>query len=136
MHQTQLFSFRAIFGRACFLCGRFRCLGTFSREPHWDYSHNLVSESSEQSTFKRLGSEISDHIPCGAPIHRQLTLLDAVGNKEKANVNMLRALAARSLAILFEKYGTVVVLVKEILLDLIALSFNKIPCPTDQRVRV
>jgi hypothetical protein len=49
--------------------------------------------------------------------------------KEVTDVDMLCALADRSLAIPFEKDGTLIVLIDDVLGDLIALGFQEISCP-------
>jgi len=49
---------------------------------------------------------------------------------------MLRALAARSLAVLLQKNSTLVVLEQNIVLNVVALGFHEIPGPTDRRHEV
>ena len=65
-----------------------------------DHSHDLVSELLEQSALGWLCHIVSDHVPRGAPFHSQLLLVNAIRYEIVTNIDVLRALAARSFAIL------------------------------------
>jgi hypothetical protein len=54
-----------------------------------------------------------------------------IGNKEIPDVNVLRALAARSFPILLQNNCALVVLEQNILFDTISLRLHKIPSPTN-----
>ena len=69
---------------------------------HGTDSHDLVPESLKQRTLGGLGHEISNHVSSRAPFDRQLSLVNAVSDKEETDVDMFGALAAGSLAILLK----------------------------------
>ena len=97
----------------------------------WDYSHYLVLELLEKSALGGFGHEVGNHIAGWAPLHGQLLFINPIRYKEVADMDMLRALAARSLAIPFEKDGTFIVLVDNVFSDLVALGLQEISCPAD-----
>ena len=94
-------------------------------------AHNLVAESSEKCTLERFGHVVGDHVPGGTPLDGKFLFVDSICHEEKSNIDVLRALAARSFAILFQKDGTLIVLVDDICCDGVALGFHEISCPAD-----
>ena len=120
--------------QTCFLSSNLRrsnLLYTFTgtRALRWDYSHYLISELSEKSALGGLSHKIGYHIAGWAPLHSHLLLVDPVCYEKVTDMDMLRALAARSLAVLLKKDGTLVVLVDNVLGNLVALSFQEISSP-------
>jgi hypothetical protein len=80
---------------------------------------------------------VSNHVSHGTPYYRHLFLYYYIGDEEKPNVDVLCALAARSLSIIFfQTNRTFVVLKQNIVLDAIALRLHEILCPTDLRHEV
>jgi hypothetical protein len=69
------------------------------------------------------------------PITRR-PLVDAIGNKELPNIDVLRTLAARSFSILFQKNCALVVLEQNIVLNLVSLGFHEVSSPTDRQHEV
>jgi hypothetical protein len=96
-----------------------------------DYSHDLVAELPEKSALGGLGHKVDDHIAGGAPLHGHLLLFYPIRHKEVTDVDVLRALAAPSLAIPFQKDSAFIVLVDNVLAYLLALSLQEIACPAD-----
>jgi len=88
------------------------------------HAHDLVSELAEQRTLERFSCIITKHVPGGTPFDSDLTLTDSVGDKEIPDIDMLRVLAARSLSILLQKHGTLVILKHHIAIDLIPLTIH------------
>jgi len=82
-----------------------------------DDAHDLVLKLDEESTLVRFRHKISNHVARGTPLHRQFVLVDPIGDKIVSNVDVLRALAARSLAVLLQKNSTQVVLTDNVLAD-------------------
>jgi hypothetical protein len=77
----------------------------------WINTQNVISKLAEWSTLKRLGEEISQHLPSGTVFMRELFVFNAVSNKEVSDVDVLSALAAGSSPILFKENSTLVILV-------------------------
>jgi len=94
-----------------------------------NHAHNLVSELPEESTLEQFSCIITNYVPDGTPFDGDLTLTDSVGDKEILDIDMLRALAARSLAILLQKHGTLVILEHHIVIDLIPLAIHEVAGP-------
>jgi hypothetical protein len=92
----------------------------------------LVSELPEQSTLQGFGHEVSDHVSSQTPDQRYITLVDASGNKEIPNINVLCMLAAQSFSILLQKNCALVVLEQNIVLNLVSLGFHEVSSPTDR----
>jgi hypothetical protein len=115
----------------CFLCLNLgsNLVFTGTRDLHWDYSHYLISELSEKSALGGLSHKISYHIAGWAPLHSHLLLVYPVCYEKVADMDMLRALAARSLAVLLKKDGTLVVLIDNKNINKVALSFQEISRP-------
>ncbi len=59
-----------------------------------------VAEFLKNSSLKGLCCVVSDHVACGAPDDAQFILVDSVSDEKIANVDVLRARAARSLPVL------------------------------------
>jgi hypothetical protein len=78
-----------------------------------------------------LGRLVSDHVSRGKPNYRHFFLTYSISDEEIPNVDVLRALAAGSFSILFQKNRTFGVLKQNVVLDVIALRLNEIPRPTD-----
>jgi hypothetical protein len=96
----------------------------------WDYSHYLVSELLEKSALGGFGHEVCNHVSRRAPFHRQLLVLDSIVYKKVSVIDMLCVLAARSFSVPLQEDGTLVVMVDDIFIDLVALGFHEISSPT------
>ena len=94
-------------------------------------SHNLVPELPKQASLEEFCHKISDHVAGWTPLDGEFLLFDPVCYKIVPDVDVLRAFTTRSLAIPFEEYGTLVVLVNDVLADFVSLSLDKVACPTD-----
>ncbi len=120
----------SIFSRdqTCFLCSNLgsNLVFTGTRALRWDYSHYLILELSEKSALGGLSHKIGYHITGWAPLHSHLLLVYPVCYKKVADIDMLCALAARSLAVLLKKDGTLVVLIDNVFGNLVALTFQEI----------
>jgi len=96
-----------------------------------DHTHNLVSELFEQSTLKGFGCIITDHILSRTPFESYVSGFDSIRDEEISNIDVLRALTARSLSILLQKDGTLIVLMDYIVLHCIPLRFHEKTRPTN-----
>jgi hypothetical protein len=94
-----------------------------------NYSHNLVSELSEQTALERFGRVVSNHVFRRTPDYRNFFLVNAVGYEELPNVDVLRVSAARSFPVLFQKNRALVVLEQDIIPDVVTLGLQEIPGP-------
>jgi hypothetical protein len=102
---------------------------TGTRALSWDYSHNLVMELLEQCSLGGLGHKIGDHIAGWAPLNGELLLLYPICDKVVTDIDVLRALAAQDFVIVFQEYGTPVVLVNNIFSDFASLCLHKVSRP-------
>ena len=78
-----------------------------------------------------LSHKIGDHVTGWAPLNSEFLLFDSIRYEVVTDIDVIRALAARGFAILFEEYGTPIVLIDNILTDFVSLSLDKLSCPTD-----
>jgi hypothetical protein len=95
--------------------------------------HDLVSELFKLGALERFCEEVGGHVPSRTIFDRHLLGRNSVSHEKIANVNMAGLLAARTLAILFEKDGTLIVLVDDILCRIIALCGKEISSPQHLR---
>ena len=86
-------------------------------------------ELDEDSTLQWFGQKIGNHFLCWAVFHDEVTMVDAVCNKEVAHIEMFCALGTQQSAILLKKYGTLVILVEGGLFQIKTLGIKKILCP-------
>jgi hypothetical protein len=83
-------------------------------------------------TLQWLREEVADHLIGWAILDTQLTILDSIANKEVPNVDMMGAMAAGCPTILFQQHGTHVVLIHNVVIHSVPLSFHEVAHPNDQ----
>jgi hypothetical protein len=108
----------------------------WSRILSWNHSHDLVAKLLEQSTLEWLRRLVTNHVPRGTPDYRHFVFTNTIGNKKIPNVNVLRALTARSFSVGLQENRTLVVLEKDVILDIVTLGLHKISGPADCRHEV
>jgi hypothetical protein len=87
------------------------------------YTHQEISELSEQSTLERFGHKIAYHIAGGhTPLDAQFLIADTICHKELSDVDVLGTLATRGFAILFEENSALIILEQDILGHVVALG--------------
>ena len=64
-----------------------------------DNAHDLVAELPEQGSLEGFCHKIGDHVAGWAPLDCEFPLLDAIRYKIVADVDVLRAFAARGFAV-------------------------------------
>ena len=88
--------------------------------------HEGLSKFDEGSTLKWFGQEIGNHFLCWAVFHDEIIMGNAVGDEKVAHIEVSCALWTQHSAILFEKDGTAVVLVKDDPIKIETLSMEKV----------
>ena len=79
--------------------------------------------------MKWLGEVIRHHLVCGTVFNLEMSLLLLISNKEVADVHVLAPFASTLAPISFQQHGTPVILVQDVLIKAIALSFQKQSSP-------
>ena len=88
-------------------------------------SHNALPELLKKLSLQRLCKIISDHLFRWQIFNHDIALLHLVCNEELMNVNCSGPLARALLTVVFQKNSALVVLIKNVLLDLVALGLQK-----------
>jgi hypothetical protein len=88
-------------------------------------SHDFFPKFLKQFSLQWFCHVISDHLQSGAVLNSHISLLNLVCQKEITDIERTSSLAQTSLTICFQQDSTLVVLIQDVLLDLIALSFHK-----------
>ena len=81
--------------------------------------------------MKGFGKEVSDHLFRWTILDGEILHIDAVGNEVKSTIEVLGSLAAGLATVLLEQDCTLVVLIKDCILMIIALCFKKVVSPKD-----
>ena len=89
-------------------------------------------ELDESSTLQWFGQKIGNHLFCWAVLHNEITVVDAVYDKEVAHVQMSCELGAQQSAILLKKDNTLIVLIKDCFLEIETLCMKKVICPKQE----
>ncbi len=88
-----------------------------------------ILEFAEDAALQRLCEEVSKHLTSGTVLEFDFASSHTVGNKEVTDVNMTGLLATRSPTILFEKHGTLIVLVDDQVSHSVSLRLEKVLRP-------
>ena len=88
-------------------------------------SHNLLSELLKKFSLQWLGKIIGNHLFRGQVLNHDIALLHLVCNKEITNVNCTGPLARDLLTVVFQQNSALVVLIKNVLRDFVALGLQK-----------
>ena len=99
----------------------------------WISIHDLVAESLELDPLEWLGEVVSKHLFRGAICDRDFVVSNPVSHEKISDVDVSGPLAARSLAVLFQKNGALVILVHDGVAYCIPLCLQKIAGPYDLR---
>ena len=86
--------------------------------------HDLVYEIIEHITLERFGNVVVNHIPYGSLDYRHFTVIKPISDKEIRNVNVLFSFADWGLPTIFQDNGTIDVLVKVIIPEIVPLCCN------------
>ena len=91
-----------------------------------------MPHADERRTLERLGEEISKHYISGAILNTHLLAANIVGNKKITDVNVLGVLCAGAFAIGFKKDTTLVVLIDNVVVNVVAMGSEKQTRPEDE----
>ena len=81
----------------------------------------LGSELTEKPSLQGFRKEVGQHVSGWTILHRDLSLINAVGDKEVPSVNVLGPLAAGRPPVPFHQNCALVILEHDVFLDLVSL---------------
>ena len=88
-------------------------------------SHDLLAKLLEKLALQWFGEVVSDHFLSGQIFDHDIAFLHLICNKKVTNVNCSGPLARALLTVVFQQNGALVVLIKNVLRDFVALGFQK-----------